>query len=175
MAALQCLDHVNVQTEADRFPAMLTFYTDVLGLVAGPRPPFRVDGAWLYCPSSPPFAAPAVVHLVVRPERSIRPPDFVSRFERSEDHERPPNPAPRLDHFCFTAAPPSIATLAAHLKQRQVAYKVRVVPGIGIRQVNVRDPDGNLVELQFAASTPLPLEMAWVPLGPQGGRAPSKL
>ena len=44
---LSFLDHVNIRT-AD-LAGMEAFYETVLGLEAGPRPPFSVGGTWLYC------------------------------------------------------------------------------------------------------------------------------
>src|SRR3546814_17296537 len=44
---LSRLDHVNLRTA--ELAAMQTFYSEVLGMSLGPRPPFSFDGAWLYC------------------------------------------------------------------------------------------------------------------------------
>ncbi len=53
-------DHVNVRTP--NLQGMIDFYTEVLGLRLGPRPPFTFNGAWLYAGDQ------AVVHLVEVPE-----------------------------------------------------------------------------------------------------------
>ena len=53
---LNSLDHVNIRTA--NLANMVTFYTQILCLSAGPRPPFKFGGAWLYCGEQ------AVVHLV---------------------------------------------------------------------------------------------------------------
>jgi len=49
------LDHVNIRTR--QLSVVRAFYTDVLGLKDGPRPPFGHPGAWLYAGDRP------VVHL----------------------------------------------------------------------------------------------------------------
>ena len=49
------LDHVNIRTR--RLSVLRAFYTDVLGLKDGPRPPFGHPGAWLYAGDHP------IVHL----------------------------------------------------------------------------------------------------------------
>lgn len=53
------LDHVNIRTA--NLDAMSRFYACVLGLQAGERPPFSVNGAWHYCADKP------AVHLVEVP------------------------------------------------------------------------------------------------------------
>lgn len=121
--ALSKLDHVNIRTA--RLEEMRAFYTAVLGMTDGPRPPFSFGGAWLYCGEQ------AAVHLVE-----------VAR-----------QPAPegelRLEHFAFSAT--GLADFLAQLKQRGEAYRIGVVPGFGIIQVNIHDPDGNHIHVDFAA------------------------
>jgi len=155
--SLEHLDHANVQTEASRFPLLAKFYTEILGLVVGPRPPFRVDGMWLYCPSvsKSRFDGPAIVHLVVRPDGTLHYVDRQTQFERSEDGEKSAVPIPRMDHFAIRATG-NLRGCVTHLRTHNVPYKIVVVPGLGTRQVNVRDPDGNLIEIQFPSSCPLP-------------------
>lgn len=120
--AIVRLDHVNIITA--NLDALRRFYEDVLGLRTGDRPPFGVGGAWLYCGEI------AIVHLV--------------------HVERQPNAGePRLEHFAFFAD--GLADFLGHLRGHNVAYYVAVVPGLGVRQVNIFDPDGNHIEVQFAA------------------------
>lgn len=117
---LSYLDHVNIRTT--RLEALSAFYQDVLGLSPGPRPPFAVNGAWLYCGER------AAVHLV-------------------EVAEMPDSPAPRLEHFAFRAE--GIDVFLSHLAAQGVACDITDVPGWGIRQVNIHDPDGNHIEIAF--------------------------
>ncbi len=118
--ALRHLDHVNLRTaDLDR---LVAFYGEVLGLEPGWRPPFDFPGAWLYCGERP------VVHLVGE-----------QRPRAGED--------PRLEHFAFAAE--GLAEFLGRLRARKVAYWVRVVPGIELRQVNFRDPDGNHIHVDF--------------------------
>ena len=115
------LDHVNIRTT--NLAAVEAFYHDVLGMESGERPPFRFGGAWLYC------GAKAAVHLV-------------------EVEEDPDSPKPRIEHFAFKAE--GLERFLTHLRAQQVPYWISVVPGSEARQVNVRDPDGNHIEIQFA-------------------------
>ena len=121
--ALIDLDHVNIRTT--RLAEMTAFYQTVLGLESGERPPFRFGGAWLYC------GAKAAVHLVEVPED-------------------PEAPKPRIEHFAFKAE--GLARFLEALKGRGIAYRISIVPGLELRQVNIHDPDGNHIEIAFATS-----------------------
>ena len=118
--ALVKFDHVNIQTA--NLAAMSAFYDQVLGLPAGYRPPFRFGGAWHYCGDL------AVVHLVEAPA-----PDGVGN--------------PQLEHFALQAE--GMAEFLARLRQHGVAYRIAVVPEIEVRQVNIHDPDGNHIHIDF--------------------------
>lgn len=117
---LKWLDHVNIRT--GNLDTMTRFYTEVIGLEVGARPSFRFNGAWLY------LGAQAVVHLVER--------------ERT-----PPGEHPRMEHFAIRAR--GMASFLDRLKARGVDYDIATVPDLEIRQVNVWDPDGNHIEVQF--------------------------
>lgn len=115
------LDHVNIRTT--NLTAVAAFYETVLGLESGERPAFRFGGAWLYC------GAKAAVHLVEVPEE-------------------PDSPKPRIEHFAFKAS--GLEAFLTRLRAHKVPYWISIVPGPEARQVNVRDPDGNHIEIQFA-------------------------
>lgn len=117
---LSSLDHVNIRT-ANLAP-MSAFYERVLGLNKGPRPPFSFGGAWHYC------GGIAAVHLV-------------------EVRKAPAGKEPRLEHFAFRAK--GMKTFLEKLRQEEIPFDIRVVPESGIQQVNVSDPDGNHIEIQF--------------------------
>ena len=120
---LQVLDHVNIRTA--NLAALRRFYSDVLGMKDGARPPVKFGGAWLYCGEQ------ASVHLV-------------------EVAKPPAGHQPRIEHFAFRAA--GLADFLARLKQSRTAYQIAIVPGSGNRQVNILDPDGNHIEIQFAGT-----------------------
>jgi catechol 2,3-dioxygenase-like lactoylglutathione lyase family enzyme len=117
---LASLDHVNIRT-ANLGP-MSTFYEKVLGMKKGPRPPFSFGGAWHYCGKI------AAVHLV-------------------EVKRQPAGKEPRLEHFAFRAN--GMKIFLETLQREKIPFDIRVVPESGIQQVNVRDPDGNHIEIQF--------------------------
>ena len=120
--ALQFLDHVNLRTA--RLGEMTRFYTDVLGLRPGARPPFSFGGAWLYCGER------AAIHLVE-----------VAQAPRTQEL--------RIEHFAFRAE--GLSDFLAHLRRLDTAYRISIVPGYKLRQVNIHDPDGNRIEVAFAA------------------------
>jgi catechol 2,3-dioxygenase-like lactoylglutathione lyase family enzyme len=121
---LDSLDHVNIRTA--NLTAMSGFYEDALGLEKGPRPPFRgFDGAWHYC------GGRAAVHLV-----EIDRPAEVKETQ--------------IEHFAFLGG--ELAVFLDNLRERKIAYQVAIIPDVEIRQVNLHDPDGNHIEIQFAAT-----------------------
>jgi catechol 2,3-dioxygenase-like lactoylglutathione lyase family enzyme len=120
---LLALDHVNIRTA--RLAELRRFYSAALGLRDGARPPFTFGGAWLYCGDQ------AAVHLVAVAAA-------------------PAGREPRIEHFAFRAA--GLADFLARLRSYGAAYQISLVPGSGNRQVNVLDPDGNHIEVQFAGT-----------------------
>ncbi len=119
--ALAALDHVTIRTA--RLSELTDFYARVLDLKPGKRPGFQFPGAWLYC------GGRAALHLV-------------------EVADPPEAPAPKIEHFAFRAE--GLAEFLAHLRELDVAYRTAIVPDFEIRQVHLRDPDGNHVEIAFA-------------------------
>ena len=118
------LDHVNIRT--DDLPRMIAFHERVLGLKQGNRPGFDFPGAWMYAGEQ------AVVHLI--------------------GTESPPagyRPDQGLEHYAMAAT--GLADFLAHLRAQRVAYYCRVLPDFGIRQVNIHDPDGNHLHVDFPA------------------------
>lgn len=65
--------------------------------------------------------------------------------------QEPPTPPerPQLQHFAISAE--GLADFLAHLRACRVGYRVGVVPGFGSYQVNIKDPDGNCLHVDFGA------------------------
>lgn len=117
------LDHVNLRTA--RLAEMIAWYRDMLGLEAGWRPDFAVNGAWLY------IGDQAAVHLV-------------------EVAEHPPVPEdPLIEHFALAAE--GLADFIALAERRGESLRLARVPNGGPIQVNIWDPDGNHIHVDFAA------------------------
>jgi len=118
------LDHVNVRT-AD-LARLVRFYTDVLGLTNGERPPFDFPGAWLYAGQE------AVIHLV------------------GVEQQPQPQGALTLEHFAFSAS--NLPEFLARLERLNVEYQRSRQAGTGTVVLNLRDPDGNRLHVDFPAS-----------------------
>ena len=52
-----------------------------------------------------------------------------------------------FDHVAFSCT--DFAAMEAHLKLHQVPYSIRLVPAINVKQLNLKDPVGNGIELNF--------------------------
>lgn len=110
------------------------FYTDVVGLTVGERPPLSFDGYWLYCGDVP------TVHLIGY------------RAEDPEIHDAATDPAKtgRLDHIAFSCE--GLKDMRTNLQRRGIKYDERVLPRLNMTQLFYLDPDGIAVECNFAAN-----------------------
>lgn len=121
------LDHVNLCTV--QLEAMQAFYANVLGLSPGPRPNFSFDGAWLY------LGELATVHLVVVDRERFPETPGTARTELT------------LQHFAFAAT--DLAALLERLEAHAVPYRLGFRFDFGLCQVNLHDPDGNQLHVDF--------------------------
>lgn len=126
---LQNLNHFLVL--AEDLEATRDFYVDVLGLEVGERPPFEFPGYWLY------LGDQAVVHLV-------------SKQPGGSGESAGENGTGAIDHIAFEAS--GLADMTVRLKGRGIPVRQRVVPGLGLHQLFIQDPNGVTIELNFAAS-----------------------
>ena len=117
---LNRLDHVNIHTT--RVDELVDWYESVLGMKSGPRPDFPFPGAWLY------VGEHAVVHLVGKTAQ-------------------PQNIEPRIEHFSFSAT--GMKEQLERLEKHGVAHTIDPVPGIPVVQINLRDPDGNHIHVDY--------------------------
>ena len=118
--ALQAFDHVNIITA--NLDAMVKWYENVLGLRSGKRPDFPFPGAWIY------LGDQAIIHLV----------------GATQDRQ---SVEPKIEHFAIRAS--GLQEFLAHLDKHDTAYQLADVPGFGITQVNIHDPDGNHIHIDF--------------------------
>ena len=119
---ISMIDHVNIVTE--RLEETRAFFVDVLGLTVGPRPPFAVEGYWLYA------GAKSIVHMQ-RARGAVL-----------------PSEASALNHFAFAVE--AFDPMIARLNHHDVPYRVVTVPGTTTRQVFFHDPNGVRVEITEA-------------------------
>jgi len=124
---LKRIEHYNIHTM--RLAETVAFYDRVLGMKSGDRPPFPFPGAWIYLGETP------VLHLV----------------DVSGDHKSAragSHGTGALDHIAFEAV--DLPATKAQLAREGVAYQERIVPRTGITQLFVEDPNGLVLELNFA-------------------------
>ena len=131
------LDHVNVHTA--NLASLVEWYGRVLGTRSGERPPFPFPGAWLYCGGEP------TVHLV-----------GVDKLAKTEG-------LLQLEHFAFSAT--GLKEFVGSLERDKVRYEARKVPRSGAVQVNVWDPDGNHIHVDFAPEESAGIELQEVTTG----------
>ena len=131
------LDHVNVHTA--NLAGMVEWYGRVLGMRSGERPPFAFPGAWLYCGGEP------TVHLV-----------GVDQVPKTEG-------LLQLEHFAFSAT--GLKEFVGRLDRDKVRYEARKVPRSGAVQVNIWDPDGNHIHVDFPPEESAGIELEEVTTG----------
>ena len=117
-------DHVNLRTA--QLSEMIAFYGEILELHPGKRADFDFPGAWLY------LGDQALIHII----------------EVSGPLKAQPNPT--LEHFAFRAT--GLTEFRTLLDSKNIDHRLATVPGIPIVQVNLHDPDGNHIHVDFAVS-----------------------
>jgi catechol 2,3-dioxygenase-like lactoylglutathione lyase family enzyme len=116
------IDHFNIRTrDLDR---LCEFYTKILGLEIGDRPPFDAPGVWLYAGGHP------ILHVGVAKDGGV-----------DVDNTLP------LDHIALDVE--GLADAVATLDGAGIEYRMFDVPGRAMKQIFVRDPDGVTIELNF--------------------------
>lgn len=121
---IERLDHVNLQTV--QLGAMIAWYTEILQLKQGYRPNFPFAGAWIYAGDMP------IVHLV---EVATAPPKATDLA---------------LEHAAFRAK--GLRGFLDRLQAADERLRVVRVPDMPLVQVNVWDPDGNHLHVDFDAA-----------------------
>ena len=125
------MEHMLVLT--DDIEATREFYCDALGLELGERPPLEFPGHWLYLDGVP------CVHVA---ERGV--------YERHADAQGIPASPPAegtgaVDHLAFNGE--DYDALAERLERAGVDAAHNTVPGVGLRQLFCRDPNGVKIEI----------------------------
>jgi catechol 2,3-dioxygenase-like lactoylglutathione lyase family enzyme len=118
------INHVNFRTDRETMHILRDFYCDILGLTVGKRVASTSYGYWLYIGNND------VVHLA--------------------EYKTPEPPQLHVhgtfDHVSFTCT--DMPAMEANLTSNNVAYTTRILAS-GVRQINLKDPAGNGVELNF--------------------------
>jgi catechol-2,3-dioxygenase len=123
---IQGFAHYNLRAPRALLEELRQFYTDVVGLTVGDRPPLGNFGYWLY------GGGTDILHL----------------SECAPGEERVLGVATTFDHAAFRCT--DRAQVEQKLADAGVKYKVGHVPRTGQVQLFFKDPAGNGVELNFA-------------------------
>ncbi|MEM1276769.1 MAG: gamma-glutamylcyclotransferase [Pseudomonadota bacterium] len=135
------LDHVNIRTH--QLDAMVKWYVDVLGLTEGWRPPFPFPGAWLYAGEN------AIVHLI-----------GVATEPKADETDL------KLEHFAVQGE--NLEATRARYLAADIQVDERAVPGTTLVQLNIWDPDGNHIHVDFDTAKELTADHRLVVYGTLG-------
>ena len=122
------------------------FYTEVMGLTVGPRPPFNFPGLWLYNGSHDSYDN-AVVHII---GIDLNDPQGLKDYLGDRDPGSLKNGTGTFDHIAFAAT--DVAGMLSHLKKTAVPFRERTVPALNLHQVFLDDPSGVVIELNYPAN-----------------------
>ena len=118
------INHIQLVAEKDLVIQLRDFYCDVVGLIEGFRPAFERFGFWLY------IGEKDVLHLITPKDGDGRSPQKSS-----------------FDHIAFKAD--NYEDVLKKLKSLNISFEEKPIPGMTARQIFMRDPAGNRVELNF--------------------------
>ncbi len=129
------LHHYNVWSKKPQ--ETIQFYTEIIGLTVGPRPPVGLPGAWLYDTTGTP-----VLHLVdvvnaTEEDRNAACGRDLSTYDGSGS----------IDHVAFEST--DFEGLSSKLNAAGIRYREDGIPAINLRQIFVNDPNGIQLELNF--------------------------
>jgi len=125
---IQGLNHYNLRSDPETMEALKEFYTKIVGLKLGFRPPFKSNGYWLYAGNKD------VLHL----------------SETKNDEKKDHHVNSTFDHMAFSAE--DIEKFSEKLKANNIDFYYREVPEIGTKQIFFKDIVGNGIELIFTES-----------------------
>ena len=144
------IDHYSIRTldvEASR-----RFYTEIIGLKVGPRPPFDFPGVWLY-KGEPPAGLDntennyGIVHVMGIDRDSSQ---ALIDYMGGADPDTQKGSTGALDHIALAVT--GRAGMLERCRRNDVGFFERTVPALGLHQVFIKDPNGVTIELNFPAS-----------------------
>ncbi|MDD2864971.1 MAG: hypothetical protein PHC99_09660 [Methylococcales bacterium] len=123
------IDHYNLRATRELLDELRDFYSTILGLEVGYRPPFRSFGYWLYAGENP------ILHLSEVSPGELRECDAKNTF----------------DHIALACT--DLQNVESHLRDKEIHYRRAEVPQTGQIQLFLTDPAGNKIELNFSFLT----------------------
>lgn len=136
---IQKLAHYSIRTT--NLAASLKFYTGVIGLRDGYRPPFKFPGHWLYLDEKE--GDQGAVHLI-----GVDPIDPQGLIDAMGDKDLASlYGSGAVDHVAFFAV--NLVEMRKSLTRMGVRYRELTVPMLNVHQMFLEDPSGVVVELNF--------------------------
>ena len=147
---IQRIDHYSIRTldvEASR-----RFYTEVIGLTVGPRPPFKFPGLWLYNGKPPADLDHAQGNYGIVHVMGVDPNDPQGLIDTLGyvDPETLKGSTGALDHIALSVT--GRVSMVERCQRNNVDYFERSVPTLGLHQMFLKDPNGVIIELNFPAA-----------------------
>jgi catechol 2,3-dioxygenase-like lactoylglutathione lyase family enzyme len=133
------LNHFSIRTHD--LAATREFYVSVLGLQDGPRPDFPFPGHWLYQGPLTDYVN-AAVHLIGSAKQ-----DGTGLKNYLGERNQELRGSGAVDHVAFFAT--GLADMLIRLQSMGIEPRRRDVPGVGLHQLFLNDPNGIVVELNY--------------------------
>ncbi len=133
------LDHCAIRT--NDLDGTKDFFVDIIGLTVGERPPVKFPGYWLYSGDV------AIIHLFGG-SADAGDEDELAKYLGNKDPESL-NGSGAVDHVALKAT--GLAAMHERLAEAGAEYFERTLPQFGLHQVFVKDPNGVMIELNYAA------------------------
>ena len=133
---LSHLEHFLIQTID--LEGTCEWYVDVLGMVEGPHPDFKMPVRWLYLGEEP------VLHLTIGGEDVSE-----NRKKYLGQQSTATHGSGVVDHVAFRAT--GLLQMLAGLDEKGISYTKRQVDEQGLFQIFLLDPNGVKIELNYAA------------------------
>ena len=134
------LNHFSIRTLD--LAATRDFYVNVLGLQEGPRPEFPFPGYWLYQGPTEVYAN-AAVHIIGIDKTDA---SGLNNYLGDRDQQQLQGSG-AVDHLAFFAT--GLADMLSRLQGLGIDARRRDVPGIGLHQLFLDDPNGVVIELNY--------------------------
>lgn len=126
------INHFSIRTE--KMTETVSFYSEVLGLESGYRPPFKFPGAWLYAEGKP------IVHIIETTGSDDKMKEYLGERQQGAG-------TGSVDHIALECVDyPAFRTKLAELG---LETRERFPPETKQRQIFIEDPNGITVELIF--------------------------
>jgi catechol 2,3-dioxygenase-like lactoylglutathione lyase family enzyme len=137
------LNHFSIRTL--NLEATTKFYSEVIGLEVGPRPPFPFPGVWLYTGDKEQYAN-AIVHVI---GLDAKKPNGLNQYLGERDNTGL-HGSGAVDHVAFFVT--GLEPMLKKLKHLDIEFRGREVPVLGLYQIFLDDPNGVVIELNYPST-----------------------